>query len=311
MKMRFSVLFFIVAILIAGCTDEISDSDTSIEEDQLTVVATYSVIYDIVKNVGGDLIEVHSLAPIGSDPHAYEPLPADVQLVTDADMVFYNGFNLESGNGWFDKMIETAGKSEGESNVVQLSEGVTPELLQSGGQQGEEDPHAWLDVQNGIKYTEKARDALMESDPENELAYKENAEKYIQELKDLDEEIKQKVSEIPEEKRFLVTSEGAFKYFSSAYGFQAAYIWEINDENEGTPQQIQSVVDLINEKAVTALFLESSVDPRSMETVSNETDVDIAGKIFTDSLGEPGEEGDTYIKMIKWNVDTIIDGLSD
>ena len=305
------VLFMTMAIvaLVSAC----SQGATSPKEQdgKLKIVTTYSIIYDMVKNVGGDHVEVHSLAPIGSDPHNYDPLPTDLVLTTDADVIFYNGLNLEEGNAWFNEMIETAGKSVSDDNVVRVSEGVEPMLLSSDEHKNEEDPHAWLDVRNGIKYVENIREALKNNDPTNADDYDANAEKYIAELKALHEEIVDRMHAIPEDKRILVTSEGAFKYFSAAYDFQAAYIWEINSHSEGTPEQLKSIIRIIKDEGVPALFLESSVDPRSMEMVSRETGVPIHGKIFTDSLGKAGSDGDTYIKMIKWNADMIASGLSE
>ncbi|MGY0693595.1 metal ABC transporter solute-binding protein, Zn/Mn family [Virgibacillus sp. FSP13] len=311
-KGLFFMLLFAAVFIFAGCSGNKEEAaDAKQNGEKLQVVTTYSILYDIVQNVAGDLAEVHSLVPIGTDPHSYEPLPEDVQLTSDADIVFYNGFNLEAGNSWFHKMIETAGKSEEDETVFRITEGIDPQLLESGGHKGEPDPHAWLDAKNGIVYAENARDALIKADPDNKEIYEQNAADYIKKLKAMDDEIKQKVNKIPEEKRVLVTSEGAFKYFSAAYGFHAAYIWEINAENQGTPDQIKSVVDTINEREIPGLFIETSVDPRSMETVSNETGAPIVGKIFTDSLGEAGEEGDTYIKMMEWNVDMITKGLME
>ena len=225
--------------------------------------------------------------------------------------VFYNGLNLEEGNAWFNKLMETAGKSGEDAPVFRVSEGVEPMLLNSDEHKGEEDPHAWLDVRNGIKYAENVRDALKKIDPDHADTYDENADAYIAELEALHEEIIEKMNIIPEEKRILVTSEGAFKYFSAAYDFEAAYIWEINSHNEGTPEQLKRIIEIIKTEKVPALFLETSVDPRSMEMVSRETKVLIEGKIFTDSLGNPGDDGDTYIKMLKWNADMIYKGLSE
>ncbi|GAA0348196.1 metal ABC transporter substrate-binding protein [Bacillus carboniphilus] len=309
MKTFWKLMFATVVslFLIVGCSK--SGDSGGKKGDHLQVVTTYSILFDIVSNIGGDLVEVHSLAPIGSNPHEYDPLPLDVQKTTDADAVFYNGLNLEAGNAWFEKLLETAGKSDDDSPVFRLSEGVEPMYLTSDGNEGEEDPHAWLDIQNGIRYAENARDALVKVDPENAEIYEENAEKYIEELRKLHEEALERFGQIPKEERYLVTSEGAFKYFSKAYDFEAGYIWEINAENQGTPEQVTQVVDLIRSRNIPVLFVETSIDPRSMEMVSNETGVAIGGKLFTDSLGKPGEDGDTYIKMMKWNIDVILENL--
>jgi manganese transport system substrate-binding protein len=298
--------------LLAACSGETekSSSSTKGNEQKVQVVTTYSIVYDIVKNVGGDLVEIHSLAPIGSNPHEYDPLPVDIQKATDADAIFYNGLNLEAGNSWFDRLMETAGKDGKDAPVFLMSEGVEAMYLTTEGNEGEEDPHAWLDIRNGIKYAENARDGLIKVDPDNADVYKKNAEEYITKLQELHDNAAAEFSKIPAEERVLVTSEGAFKYFSAAYGFQAEYIWEINQENQGTPDQITRIVDIIREKGIKGLFLETSIDARSMEAVSAETAVPIMGKVFTDSLGETGEDGDTYISMMEWNIKTIKEGLS-
>ncbi|KXH87127.1 metal ABC transporter substrate-binding protein [Sporosarcina sp. HYO08] len=306
MKKRImGIVLVALALFLSAC----SNPSTKEKSDKLQIVATYSVIYDIVKNVGGDLVEVYSLVPIGTDPHQYDPLPQDAVRATDADAIFYNGLNLEEGNGWFQKLMESAGKSGDNAPVFRVSEGVDPLYLRSSEQNGAEDPHAWLDVRNGILYTEKVRAALIKIDPEHKDVYEKNAAAYIQELEALHTEITELMASIPKDKRVLVTSEGAFKYFSKANDFEAAYIWEINAHSQGTPEQLKSIIDIVKTKNVPALFVETSVDPRSMEMVSRETGVPIAGKIFTDSLGKPGEEGDTYMKMLKWNAEMIFNGL--
>ncbi|MCS0673685.1 metal ABC transporter solute-binding protein, Zn/Mn family [Cytobacillus firmus] len=301
---------FLLSVLFLSACSSGTSSTSSNEDVKIQVVTTYSIVYDIVKNVGGDLVEIHSLAPIGSNPHEYDPLPEDVQKTTDADAVFYNGLNLEAGNSWFNKLMETAGKDGEDAPVFLMSKGVDAKHLTTKGKESEEDPHAWLDIRNGIKYAENARDGLIEADPDNKKVYEKNAEEYIAKLQELHDEAVEQFNEIPKNERVLVTSEGAFKYFSEAYGFQAEYIWEINQENQGTPDQITRIVDIINEKGITGLFLETSIDARSMEAVSDETNVPIMGKVFTDSLAKPGEDGDTYISMMEWNIKTIKEGLT-
>jgi ABC-type Zn uptake system ZnuABC Zn-binding protein ZnuA len=310
---RLVLMSVFTLLFLAACgANEGAKNDAIVkkaDDDKIKVVTTYSILYDIVKNVGGERVEIHSLAPVGSNPHEYDPLPIDVQKTTDADVVFYNGLNLEAGNSWFEKLIATAGKSGQNAPVFRLSESVKPKYLTSKGKEGEEDPHAWLDIRNGIKYAENARDALINVDPENAHVYEVNSKNYINQLEQLHQKALSKFKEIPKEKRFLITSEGAFKYFSEAYDFNAGYIWEINAENQGTPQQVLEVVKLIKSRNVPVLFVETSIDPRSMEMVSKETGVPIGGKLFTDSLGKPGEDGDTYLKMMEWNINVIVDNL--
>lgn len=310
-KWNLFLIFLLTTVLLAACgAPQNASTPGNSENDKLQIVTTYSILYDIVKNVGGDRVEIHSLAPVGSNPHEYDPLPADVQKTTDADAVFYNGLNLEAGNSWFEKLMETAGKSGQDAPVFRLSEGVAAKHLTTKGKESEEDPHAWLDIRNGIKYAENARDALIKIDPAHKETYEQNAKKYIEQLDALHQNAVKQYEMIPKEQRVLVTSEGAFKYFSEAYQFEAGYIWEINSENQGTPEQVSAVVDMIRAKKIPALFVETSIDPRSMEMVSRETGVPIVGKVFTDSLGKPGEDGDTYIRMMEWNIKTIYEGLT-
>lgn len=305
-----TVLACSILLLLTGCGKE----DKNVGKDQIDrvqVIATYSIVYDIVKNVGGDRVDIHTLAPVGSNPHEYDPLPKDVQLTTDADIVFYNGLNLEAGNSWFEKLLETANKSGENAPVFKMSDGVEPKYLTTAGKESEADPHAWLDVRNGIKYAINARDGLIKVDPNHSDVYEKNAAAYIKKLEKLHEDAITRYNEIPKEQRLLITSEGAFKYFSDAYDFEAAYIWEINSENQGSPEQVSNIVDFIKSKEKAVLFVETSIDPRSMEMVSSETGVPIYGKVFTDSIGKPGEDGDTYIKMMQWNMDTIYNGLTE
>lgn len=299
------VFIFVCAVFLIACT---SDAEKN-KSEKLKVVTTYSIIYDIAKQIGGDKVEIHSMVPIGANPHEYDPLPKDVMKMTDAQVVLYNGLNLEEGNSWFKKLLETAGKSGKDAPVYQVSQDVKPIYLETKGLEKEPDPHAWMNIQNGITYAENIKNALIKEDPKNKAAYTANASKYIQALQNLHDETTQRISQIPKDKRFLISSEGAFKYFGKAYNINTGYIWEINSEAQGTPEQIQQVVKLIESNKIPALFVETSVDKRSMETVSKETNVPIAGTIFTDSLGKTGSDGDTYLKMMQWNIDTIINGL--
>ncbi len=303
-RLSYVALLASLLLLLSACTSKKETKDSS---NKLKVVTTYSIIADIVENVGKEHVDVYSMVPRGTDPHLYDPKPKDTQAVEKADLVFYNGLNLETGKGWFDKLIKNSRKEE---NTFMVSQGVTPIYLSEKGKESEEDPHAWLNIQNGITYAQNIEKELSKKDPQNKDAYQKNLKAYTDKLQKLDTEAKQKIATIPEQDRILVTSEGAFKYFAQQYGLTAEYIWEINTDNQGTPSQMTRINNIVKDKDVKALFVETSVSPKTMESVARQTGVNIYSKIFTDSLADKGQEGDTYYDMLKWNIDHITDGLS-
>ncbi|MDR1568843.1 MAG: zinc ABC transporter substrate-binding protein [Streptococcaceae bacterium] len=274
---------------------------------QLKVVTTNSILEDMVEQISGNKLKIYSIVARGTDPHEYDPRPKDITATTDADIIFHNGLNLETGgNGWFKKLIKTANKREGKE-VFAVSKNVQPLYLTTNVK--ERDPHAWLDLGNGIKYVKEITQVLKDKDPKNADYYQKRSDNYIVKLQKLDSEAKNKFLDIPEDQRLLVTSEGAFKYFSKAYHVTPAYIWEINTEAQGTPEQMENVLEKINASKVKSLFLETSVSPKSMNKVASEVGLPIYSKIFTDSLAKKGTDGDTYYDMMKWNLDKIYDGL--
>lgn len=311
MKNKSMLLIFIAifTLVLVGCSNNKSNQSNK-EDHKLNVVVTNSILADITKNIAGNKIDLHSIVPIGRDPHEYEPLPEDVQKTSKADIIFYNGLNLETGgNAWFTKLVKNANKKEN-MDYFPVSNGVKTIYLEGKNADGKEDPHAWLNLENGIIYAKNIEQQLINKDPANEEFYKKNLEKYINKLKKLDDIAKVKFSSIPESQKMIVTSEGCFKYFSKAYNIPSAYIWEINTEEEGTPDQIKSLVRKLRGTNLRALFVESSVDKRSMKTLSQDTSIPIYSTLFTDSIAENGQNGDSYYSMMKWNIDQIYTGLS-
>lgn len=302
-----------IILLLTACSQDKKPSENTSNSDQdgpLQVVTSFTIIQDIAREIGGHNLEIHNLVPTGTDPHEYEPLPEDIKKTTDADILFYNGLNLEGGeNGWFFKMIDSVGQNH--ENIYSLTERVEPMYLSSDdGKEEEINPHSFIDPQVGIKMAEDMRDALMEKDPDRKEDYEKKAREYIDRLKEIDKEYEEKINAIPEEKRILVTSERAFQYMAKNYGLKEGYIWAVDTEENGTPEQIKSLIQFIDENKVPVLFIESNVDPRPMETVSKETGVPISEKaIYSDEIGRPGEEVDTYVKYLNYNIKLIHDEL--
>lgn len=305
--LKLSLLTMLAIFVLVACGND--NEKTENDSDKLQVIATFSIIHDIVSQIGGEHVDVHSMVPIGTDPHEYEPLPEDIKKATDADALFYNGLNLEGGeHGWFFKLVNSVNANE--DHVFELMKGVEPLYLTSRDNTEKEiNPHAFLDPNVVIQMTENARDSLIKIDDANKESYEKNAETLLEKLRLLDQEYETKITEIPEEHRVLVTSERAYQYVAKRYGLAEGFIWEVDTDENGTPEQITSLVKFIQENEVPALFVETNVDPRPMETVSNETGVPIAAKLLSDELGRKGNDGSTVIEFLQYNIDTIYEHL--
>ncbi|HLS60821.1 MAG TPA: zinc ABC transporter substrate-binding protein [Virgibacillus sp.] len=311
-KVTVLALMLVMALVACGNNEEDSNNPDSSNNngEQIKVVTTFTILEDMVSQIGGDHVDIHNLVPVGTDPHEYEPLPEDIMAATDADALFYNGLNLEGGdNGWLSRLTESIDQDEEET--FELADGVEPMYLTSeDGKEEEINPHAFLDPVVGIQMAENTRDALIAIDPDHKEEYENNAEAYLDTLQEIDDEYSEKLAEIPEEKRVLITSERAYQYMADRYDLKEGYIWAIDTEENGTPSQVKSLINFIEENDPPVLFIESNVDERPMETVASETGLEIFGEIFSDEIGKPGEDGDTYVTFLKHNIDVIYDGLS-
>lgn len=307
-KRKISIsLLLILTLLLTACGGDSND-----ENDKIQIVSSFTIISDMAEQIGGDLVEVYNLVPTGTDPHEYEAMPDDIKAATDADLLFYNGMNLEGGKtGWFLKMMDSVNQKD--ENIFNLNEGIEAKyLVGEDGRDEEVNPHSYLDPKLGIRMAGNLRDALIKVDPDNREVYEKNTEEYLQRLNKIDEKYTDVVNNLPEERRILVTSERAFQYMTESYGLREAYIWEIDTEELGTTEQIKSLIDRLNKEQPPVLFLESNVDPKPLETVSNETGIAIYEKpIYSDEIGKKGAEVDSYIKLLEHNINIIEDGLSE
>lgn len=275
---------------------------------KVRVVTTFTVLKDIVAQVGGELVEIHSMVPMGTDPHEYQPLPADIIAATRADVLFWNGLDMETGDGWFKALVEVAGKELGGERVFELAAGVEPLLLTDGSTTAV-NPHAFLSPRMGIIYTQNALAALVSVDPLNAETYERNAAAFIGLLREWDERYAALIGAVPKEERNLVTSERAFQYLAADYGLNEGYLWEIDTDEQGTPRQIRSLIEFVRNHRVNGLLVETNVDPRPMRTVSAETGVPIVGEVYSDELGPPGSPGETYLGYLEHNLKMIVAAL--
>lgn len=266
------------------------------------VVTTFTVIQDMAQNVAGDKAIVESITKPGAEIHGYEPTPLDIVKTQKADLVLWNGLNLER---WFEKFF---GAVKDVPSAV-LTEGIRPIPIADGPYGEKPNPHAWMSPANALIYVENIRRALTQVDPANAETYAANAARYSAELKALDQPIRETLQRVPADQRLLVTCEGAFSYLAHGYGLTEFYLWAVNSDEQGTPQQIRRVVDAVREKKVPAVFCESTVSDKPMRQVAKETQARFAGVLYVDSLTPEDGPAPTYLKMLRVNADTIVKGF--
>ncbi|MDF7666320.1 metal ABC transporter substrate-binding protein [Orbaceae bacterium ESL0727] len=267
-------------------------------DKKIKVVTTFTIIQDIAQNVAGDAATVESITKAGAEIHGYEPTPKDIVKVQSADLVLWNGLNLEL---WFTRFFEDI------KNVpaVVVTEGITPMPIQEGSYKGNPNPHAWMSPTLALTYIDNIRAALIKYDPKNSEIYNRNAALYAEKIKALDSKLRQRLDTIPAEKRWLVTSEGAFSYLAKDYHMKEAYLWPINAEGQGTPQQVKKVIDLVNTNKIPVIFSESTVSNKPAIQVSRETDIKYGGVLYVDSLSNADGPVPTYIDLLNVTVGTI------
>jgi len=310
MRKLFYILIAAMSLFIfVACGN---DDATTAEQGQesIQVVVTFSILTDMVYQVAGDLVEIYTIVPIGDNPEDHEILPSDMIAVANADIIFFNGWNLEAGGDWFENLMESTGMAEN-VDYFRATEGINPFFLLTEGLEDEEDPHAWMDLSLGIIYVENIARVLSGFSPENADVFQENAKNYIARLYALHNEWMGRFDNIPDSQRILVSSEGAFRYFAAAYNLYEAYIWELNAEEEGTPEQMLALIDMVNNSEVRSLFAESSIDTQYIEQISAETGIPIFAMLFTDSLSEINGVAGTYYDMMRFNLEMVYAGLTN
>ncbi|MFQ0999088.1 metal ABC transporter substrate-binding protein [Gilliamella sp. BG6] len=271
-------------------------------ERKFKVVTTFTVIQDIAQNVAGDAAIVESITKVGAEIHEYDPTPQDITKVLSADLVLWNGLNLEL---WFKRFFEDV---KDVPSVV-VTEGIEPMPIREGSYKGNPNPHAWMSPTLALIYIENIRAAFVKYDPKNTATYNKNAADYIAKIKALDAPLRERLAKIPEAKRWLVTSEGAFSYLARDYNLKEAYLWPINAEQQGTPQQVRQLIDLVRANDIPVIFSESTISDKPAKQVSKETDIKYGGVLYVDSLSTKNGPVPTYIDLLKVTVETIAKGF--
>jgi manganese/iron transport system substrate-binding protein len=266
------------------------------------VVTTFTVIRDIAQNIAGDAAVVESITKPGAEIHDYQPTPHDIVKAQDADLVIWNGLNLER---WFEKFFQNV------SDVpsVVASEGVEPMGISEGAYSGKPNPHAWMSPSNALIYVENIRKALVQHDPAHADTYNKNAAAYAAQIKAMDAPLRERLASIPKYQRWLVTSEGAFSYLARDYGLRELYLWPINADQQGTPQQVRRVIDEVRKNKVPVVFSESTVSDKPARQVAKETGARYGGVLYVDSLSEETGPVPTFLKLLETTVATIAEGF--
>lgn len=299
------VTSLIIGLALLGC----SEGNEANTDGQIHVVTTIAQIGDAVINIGGEHVDVISLMGPGTDPHMYNAVQSDIEKMANADIIFYNGLELE---GQMDDVFAQMGKQKPTVPVGEKIE--QTELLIDPDNPSVYDPHIWFNIDLFSQVVEVIRDQLIEIDPDHAADYQENAATYLTELDELSEYVFEQIEQIPEESRVLVTAHDAFHYFGEAYGFEVVGIQGLSTESDYSVHDIQSIVDLVTEREIKAIFIESSVSDRSINAViegakATGHEVTIGGELYSDAMGEAGTEDGTYIGMFKSNINTIVDAL--
>jgi manganese/iron transport system substrate-binding protein len=287
-----------------GFAGPAAHAESAEESGLFKVVTTFTVIQDIAQNVAGDKATVVSITKPGAEIHDYQPTPLDIVKAQDADLVLWNGFNLER---WFEKFLQNV---ENVPSVV-LTDGIEPMGIKEGPYTGKPNPHAWMSPRNALIYVENIRQALVKYDPVNADTYNRNAAAYAAKIKALDEPLRKRLSAIPEGQRWLVTSEGAFSYLARDYDLREAYLWPINADEQGTPQQVRKVIDLARANDIPVVFSESTISDRAAKQVAKETGARYGGVLYVDSLSAANGPVPTYLDLLKVTVETIAKGFED
>jgi zinc/manganese transport system substrate-binding protein len=278
-------------------------------QEKIKTVATFSILSDFVKSIGGDRVEVTSLVPVNGDAHVYAPSPADAKKLSEATIVFTNGLGFE---GWIPRLVKASGTK---AAVVVATKGVKPRKMEEEGHDhgrahAEADPHAWQSVANAKIYVTNIRDALIAADPAGKGTYDDNASTYMNKLDRLDAEVKREVARIPADRRRIITTHDAFGYFKAAYGIDFIAPQGVSTESEASAKDVAKIITQVRKQKIPAVFLENVSDPRLLERIAKESGAKVGGTLYSDALTDEKGPAPTYIDMMKHNIRTLSAALT-
>lgn len=314
-RYQIGIFGILLGIWLSGCNtqtvptqtkqDKNPDSTTAtnpVRKDKKVILTTFTVLADMAQNVAGDKAIIESITKPGAEIHGYEPTPSDLERGQDADLILDNGLNLER---WATRFYNSFPKVP----HITLSQKVQPVNIAEDAYQGKPNPHAWMSPQNALIYVDNIRQALGNLDPANRATYDANAATYSQQIQAIDKKLKQAISAIPPDKRYMVSCEGAFSYIARDYGLKEVYLWAVNAEQQATPKQVERVINTVKANKIPAVFCESTISNNTQLQVAKETGAKFAGVFYVDSLSPPDGPASTYLKLLEYNVNTLIKGL--
>lgn len=290
-------------ISVFGSVAALALASSAQAEDRMKVVTTFTVLADMASHVAGDAAEVVSITKPGAEIHGYQPTPRDIVRAQDADLILWNGMNLEL---WFEQFLSHLK----DVPSVTLSDGIDPISIAGGNYEGKPNPHAWMGLDNALIYIDNIETALSTQDPDHAATYAENAAAYKTELRATLEPLRARVADVPEDQRWLVTCEGAFSYLARDFGMKELYLWPMNADQMGTPQQVRTVIDGVKENNIPVVFCESTVNTAPAKQVARETGARYGGELYVDSLSKPGGPVPSYLDLLRVTAQTVADGLA-
>lgn len=301
----------LLGVSLGGCVSTPQQSQlpsnptatTPAQTDKKVVLTTFTVLADMASNVAGDKATIESITKPGAEIHGYQVTPSDLERGQKANLILENGLNLER---WADRFYNSLPKVP----HITLSDGFKPVSISEDSYQGKPNPHAWMSPQNALIYVENIRKALSKLDPPNAATYDTNAKAYSEQIKSIDLKLKTAIAAVPPDKRYIVSCEGAFSYIARDYGLKEVYIWAVNAEQQATPKQVEKVINTVKANKIPAVFCESTVNNKAQLQVAKESGAKFAGVFYVDSLSPADGPASTYLKLLEYNVDTLIKGLN-